>query len=347
MSKPFFSEIFGSFPETDIIDGSIVENCRLDIETRSMDVTLSCDVYVCLSVQRQINDYIKNALQLEKLRVGFLFPKSAFCADASKDISEEIRLKNAPLNGYLNGADYVLEGDSLKINLKHGGYKKIIDCGFQKAFILRVKELFSRDITVEFEGQLEDTEFVLPEPEPPKFEEKKKPQKEATKETKISFEKRQEKPLNGIVYLDEPKIFYGRRIDNNTKPMIEVSDEDTEISCWGEVFATDSRTINTKRGEAIIFTFSFSDYTNSLTASMFMDPKKMGDIAPIKKGNFILVNGIQEFDNYKKEFILKPRAIAQVQKYTETDDYEGEKRIELHCHTNMSSKDAVTPAEDK
>ncbi|MEE0898021.1 MAG: hypothetical protein U0L88_10390, partial [Acutalibacteraceae bacterium] len=147
MSKPFFSEIFGSFPETDIIDGSIVENCRLDIETRSMDVTLSCDVYVGLSVQRQINDYIKNALQLEKLRVGFLFPKSAFCADASKDISEEIRLKNAPLNGYLNGADYVLEGDSLKINLKHGGYKKIIDCGFQKAFILRVKELFSRDIT--------------------------------------------------------------------------------------------------------------------------------------------------------------------------------------------------------
>ena len=346
MPKPIFSEIFGSFPETDTVNNSIVENCRLDIEARSMDVTLSCDLYIGLSVQRQINDYIKNTLKLEKSSVSFLFPQSAFCIDAGKDIAEEIRLKNAPLNGYLNGAVYVLEGDILKINLKHGGYKKILDCGFQNAFISRVKELFGREITVEFDGQLEDEEFVLPEAEPPKFEEKKKPQKEATKETKISFEKRKEKPQNGIVYLDDPKIFYGRRIDNNTKPMIEVSDEDTEISCWGEVFATESRTINTKRGEAVIFTFSFSDYTNSLTASMFMDPKRMGNIAPIKKGNFILVNGIQEFDNYKKEFILKPRAIAQIQKYTETDDYEGEKRVELHCHTNMSSKDAVSPAED-
>ena len=346
MPKPIFSEIFGSFPQTDTVNNSIVENCRLDIEARSMDVTLSCDLYIGLSVQRQINDYIKNTLKLEKSSVTFLFPKSAFCIDAGKDIAEEIRLKNAPLNGYLNGAVYVLEGDILKINLKHGGYKKILDCGFQNAFISRVKELFGRDITIEFDGQLEDEEFVLPEAEPPKFEEKKKPQRETSKETEIFFEKRKEKPQNGIVYLDDPKIFYGRRIDNNTKPMIEVSDEDTEISCWGEVFATESRTINTKRGEAVIFTFSFSDYTNSLTASMFMDPKRMGDIAPIKKGNFILVNGIQEFDNYKKEFILKPRAIAQIQKYTETDDYEGEKRVELHCHTNMSSKDAVSPAED-
>jgi len=42
---------------------------------------------------------------------------------------------------------------------------------------------------------------------------------------------------------------------------------------------------------------------------MFMDPKKMGDVAPVKKGNFILVNGSYEFDNYKKEFIVKPRSM--------------------------------------
>ncbi len=189
--------------------------------------------------------------------------------------------------------------------------------------------------------------MILPPPEPPKPREGKPAAKKASsEEKKISFEKREEKPQNGIVYLDEPKLFYGRRIESNTKPMIEVTDEDTEICCWGEVFATEQRTINTKRGEAVIFTFSFSDYTNSLTASMFMDPKRMGDVAPIKKGSFILVNGGYEFDSFKKEYIVKPRAIALLQKYTETDDYEGEKRVELHCHTNMSAKDAVAPAED-
>ena len=60
----------------------------------------------------------------------------------------------------------------------------------------------------------------------------------------------------------------------------------------------------------------------------------------------LLVNGSYEFDNYKHEFIVKPKAMALLQKYTETDDYEGEKRVELHCHTNMSAKDAVSSAGD-
>lgn len=349
MSKPIYSEVFGSFPEetaAKLIDNCIVDKCDLDIELRSINVTFQSREYVPLKIQRQVADYIKTALQLSSCRVKFAFTEDAFCASACSDIAEEIRYKNAVLNGYLNSAEYTLNGDNVKIELKHGGFEKIQSVGFENAFIIRVKELFQKEISVEFEGRLEDEELVIPPPEVPKPQAPKAPKKDISKETKISFTKRQEKPENGIVYLDDPKLFYGRKIDNNTKPMIDVSDEDTEISCWGEVFTTDSRTINTKRGEAVIFTFSFSDYTNSLTASMFMDPKRMGDIAPIKKGNFILVNGGYEFDSYKKEFIVKPRSVALLQKYTETDDYEGEKRVELHCHTNMSAKDAVTPAED-
>ncbi len=347
MSKPSYSDIFGKFPEADIgnlIDSCTVVKCALNIEDRTIDLNLEAKEYISLAIRRQVVTYIKSTLQLKDCKVSFTFTDDAFCLQALMDVSEEIRYKNTLINGYLNGADYIVDGNNVKISLKHGGFKKIEESGFEKLFKLRVKELFGRNVILTFDGQLEDVEMPLPEP--PKPAPQPAPKKEVVKETKISFEKRNEKPQNGIVYLDDPKLFYGRRIDNNTKPMIEVSDEDTEIVCWGEVFDTDSRTINTKRGEAVIFNFSFSDYTNSLTASMFMDPKRMGDIAPIKKGSFILVNGGYEFDNYKKEFIVKPRSIALLQKYTETDDYEGLKRVELHCHTNMSSKDAVSSAED-
>lgn len=350
MSKPLFSDIFGVFPETEtaeLLSDSTVEKCSLDMENRTLEALLLSSCYIPYEKQNLIQAYIKNALKLAGCLISFSFVPEAFCTKACAEIAEELRHRNASLNGYLGGAEYELSGDSLKITLKHGGFDRIESCGFEKAFILRIKEIFDKDITLSFDGQLTDVEMELPPPEPKVVPQKKSEgSKSSAMKTEINFEKRSEKPANGIVYLDEPKLFYGRRIETNTKPMIEVSDEDSEICCWGEVFATEDRTINTKRGEAKIFTFSFSDYTNSLTATMFMDPKRMGEIAPIKKGNFILVNGNYEFDNYKKEFIVKPRSIALLQKYTETDDYEGEKRVELHCHTNMSAKDAVAPAED-
>ena len=128
--------------------------------------------------------------------------------------------------------------------------------------------------------------------------------------------------------------------------MIEITGDDSEIRCWGEVFGLESRKINTKRGEMNLITFSFSDHTNSLNAKLFIDVKRAGELAPLKDGAFILVNGIYEFDNYKNEFIVTPKSMALLQKYTEQDLHEGEKRVELHCHTNMSAKDAVSSAGD-
>lgn len=351
MSKALFSDIFGAFPDaetSELINNCIVDKCDLDIEARALNVQLKCENYIKARLQKSVCSHIQSALKLNRCNFTYMFSSNSFCTQAGADIVSELRLKNAALNGYFNGAEYSLHNGILTIRLKHGGYETIKKCDFEKLFKLRVKELFSVDVAVKFEGQLENDNFELPLPEPISKVQSKRPEKPKIKkkETKVEFEKRQDKPENGIAYLDNPMLFYGRKIDTNTKPMIEVSDTDTEICCFGEVFETEERTINTKRGEMKIFTFSFSDYTNSLTATLFIDPKRIGELAPIKNGNFVLVNGNYEFDNFKKEFIVKPTAIALLQKYTETDDYEGEKRVELHCHTNMSAKDAVSSAED-
>ena len=353
MEKPLFSEIFGMYLGDElnsVVAECLLERCELDMENRSVEAVIRSDYYIDKETQHKIMELTKKALKLNTCDMDFWFAESCFCATACSDIAAELKIKNAALNGYFGGADYNIEGDTVKITLKHGGYKKICETDFVKQFTYIISNRFNKSIEVSFDGQLDDVEIELPPPEP--VERQAPPEKKktgggrSTPKVEIKFEKREEKPKNGLVYLDNPKLFYGRRIESNPKPMIEITGDDTEICCWGEVFETEVRTINTKRGEANIFTFSFSDHTNSLTASMFMDPKRMGDVAPVKKGNFILVSGSYEFDNYKKEFIVKPRSIALLQKYTETDDYEGEKRVELHCHTNMSAKDAVTSAAD-
>ena len=346
MATPLFCEIFGDFLSEELrqkFSGAILKKCNLDTESRSLVAGLYCDTYISHETVVEATSVLNRLLKLEECVIDIEFAPTAFCADAIADIVNVIRLKNAVLNGYFNGADYTLDGDTLTITLKHGGYKKIVSTKFEEQFIRMVDSTFARECVIRFDGQLEDVKIEVPEvqaaPQP-------KAEKKVEEKPQIKFEKRREKPANGIVYLDNPQLFYGRRIDNNVKQMIEISPDDSFVCCWGEVFGYETRKINTKRGEAVIVNFSISDYTNSISASMFMDPKRMGDISNLKNGNFVLVNGNYEFDNYKKEHIIKPTALALLQPYFEMDEYEGEKRIELHCHTNMSDKDAVCPTED-
>ena len=356
MAKALLSDLFGSYLSEElnqIVGNAIVEKCTLNIENRYLEVQIESDHYINRQAQFDTEQTIKQALKLEEIEISFTFSSDALCAEACEELVNEIKIKNAALNGYFANAEYSFSDDTVKITLKYGGYKKICELPFERDFILLVKQRFGKEITLSFDGQLDDIEIELPPAEPVQRAEQKSSQqnsapkeKAAAPKTEIKFEKRDDKPQNGLVYLDSPKLFYGRRIDTNTKPMINVTGDDTEICCWGEVFETEVRTINTKRGEMNIFTFSFSDHTNSLTATMFIDPKRMGEVAPVKTGEFILVNGSYEFDNYKKDFLVKPKAMALLQKYTETDDYDGEKRVELHCHTNMSAKDAVSSAGD-
>ena len=356
MSKALFSDIFDTGIPSGIaaeFNNCIIERCALDTEERTLNTALKSEKYISAEMRQQLSAALKDALRLNSCFISCVFSGEALCPDACSDIAAEIKIKNAAINGYFNGADFSLDGDCVNIKLKHGGYNTIADCGFENAFKALVRERFYREVTVSFGGQLENVEIKLPEPETeaPRAEKPKpRPQKNerpASPKTEIKFEKREERPDNGIVYLDKPQQFYGRGgISNHTRDMISITGDDTEIACWGEVFGLETRNIKTKREtDMTIVNFSFSDHTNSLNASLFMDTNRMGDIAPLKDGAFILVNGSYEFDNYKKDFVVKPRAMALLQKYTEKDNHQGEKRVELHCHTNMSAKDAVSSAD--
>lgn len=360
MGKAKFSQIFDTGLSADISEifgSTVIEKCSLDTDERALSAELKAENYITAESRNELVNQLKNALKLNECHISCVFSEDALIPAACADIAAELKLKNAALNGYFNGAEFNLNNNNVNITLKYGGYDTITDCGFENAFKRIIKERFGRDITVSFDGQLEKVEIDLPPAEP--AQPVRRPERQASEprqgapvrpaapKKEIKFEKRDGRPDNGIVYLDNPQQFYGRGgISNRTRDMISITGDDTEIACWGEVFGLETRDIKTKRGtDMTIVNFSFSDHTNSLNASLFIDTHRMGDIAPLKDGAFILVNGSYEFDNYKKDFVVKPRAMALLQKYTEKDEHEGEKRVELHCHTNMSAKDAVSSAD--
>ena len=343
-----FIKLFGNYIDDNIkaaFGSAVIEKCDLNSEKRELTVDIKSGSYINRAAFLTFRNEIKSGLSLNEVHTLCVFSPEAFCSEACEDITEEIKHIKPALNGYFNGAEYEVEGDKVTLTLAFGGIETIKECEFEKHFKMLVLKYFGKNVEVGFAGQLQNIEMQIP---PPPAEEPRPVVKpKAKEEAKIDFGKRTDIPENHLCYLDNPKLFYGRSISsNNLKAMIDVAETDTEICCFGEVFAREDRKINTRRGERVIVKFNFSDHTNSLGASMFVRPEELDKLAPLKDGAFVLINGAYKFDNFKNVFLVEPRSIALLQPYEETDSYEGEKRVELHCHTNMSSKDAVASAGD-
>lgn len=345
--KEIFGEGIGRTVKDDLINNAFITGLDLGEETRSLSLKLHSNDYISENTIFAVKNAIIKGLKLSKLDLSISFSEECFCLDACKDIILDLCRKSAMLNGYFNKAQYSLDGNKVTIELKFGGLDVINDLDFVKRFCAEVKRQFGVDAEVEFSGVTENAETLAP----PEQVAPAKPNKPSAtvEETKIKEPKKayDYKPKDNLpVYLESAELIYGRSIDTKIKRMIDVAEDDTSVCCFGEVFGLEIRTINTKRGPSNVMEFSFSDHTNSLTASMFVDPKNMDKLKGIKNGNYILVNGSYEFDSYKKDYIVKPKSIAALEKYIEKDNWNGLKRVELHCHTNMSAKDAVSSGAD-
>ena len=62
----------------------------------------------------------------------------------------------------------------------------------------------------------------------------------------------------------------------------------------------------------------------------------------VKKGLYCKVRGEAIYDTYQREVVIMGRDILKMKKVEKVDSVD-EKRVELHCHTTMSTMDGVTP----
>lgn len=358
--KDLFSGYLKDIPSA--FDNSEVVSCDLDDENRNMYLKIKSETYINNDVFNSFKLDVINALQLNDIKIDVLFDSSALNQESITDIVHILKVKNAVLNGYFNNAIYTIDGDTVKITLKFGGLEVIKSTNFEQELISYINQKFNKKITVTFDGKLEDVEIKLPEQEPPKPAPIVSKPKEIKKEKKIFSGK----PKNDLpIYLESAELFFGRKIVTDIMPLKSIlppedRDDTKFIAAWGEVFGVDISVRDTKNGKKMVKAkFAFSDGTNSFNASLtkFFDSKYSQNpdadanalkvkLSPLQDGATVIVNGDYGFDNWNNDFIVDVKALALVQKYEPTDDYEGDKRIELHCHTNMSAKDAVSSAGD-
>ncbi len=341
-----FKEILSDELKQTLPNGEVL-SCDVTMEERRLECKVKFDKYVPAAVIKKLENEVSSKLKLSSILFDVSFSSDCLCELAIVDMVDELRRKNGMLNGFLNDAKYTISNDELNIELKLGGLSIILESGFERQFDDISKRWFGKRFKINFSGKTESDEIFVPPvaPATPKTQPAmNKPIAKAGSEpikTKVRFDKPQNTEL--MVDLSNPKLFYGRLPENALpKQMINISPEAQSLFVWGEI--TDYEANLTKRGDKFRVSFSLSDHTNAVSVKMLMDKDKMFRISSVMNGNFILLAGDYEYDDWEKDFVInKVKGMAVIDRYDETDTAE-EKRVELHCHTNMSAKDAVSSA---
>ena len=150
--------------------------------------------------------------------------------------------------------------------------------------------------------------------------------------------------------IDPMDIVFGKEIaKREITPMSDFNETTGSAVAMGSVI--DFEVTETRDKSRIIFKLDFSDKTNTITAKFFPETEKAQTIADrlteIKKaGDLIVARGTYKFDNYSRDYVFLVNDINRCEAPKRTDTAEGEKRVELHLHTQSSTMDALTKTSD-
>ncbi len=141
-------------------------------------------------------------------------------------------------------------------------------------------------------------------------------------------------------------IVIGRPIKSNDEPaqMIAISQEERSVIIEGYVFDVEVRSLRSKRKLLMI---KVTDYTSSFVVKKFSnnaDDEAMFD--RIKTGMWFRLRGSVQEDSYSRELTVMAQDMQQVSHPQPKDDVQGDKRVELHLHTNMSTMDGMASISD-
>lgn len=281
-----------------------------------------------------------------------------------ENILSRVKSQIGIAGGFLIGATLKLDGQNAVVSLKNGGLESIKSSNFELLLKRLLKESFGYDYTVVYGGKTDfdkidvpQTITVAPQKSP------SKPTVGKEEKTELNYDPAVP-PKDGLpVYLQSAKRFFGSDLNKKIIRIKEVEFPTDEYSAVrvnviGEVFNSTHEIKTVRGGKMVLCKFCLSDGTNALNVVIKRLFGKGNDDAdraslsfakrllPVKDGVWVLLNGDISYDSFSRAFVLMAKSAATVEKYTPRDNYEGEKRVELHCHTNMSAKDAISCAGD-
>lgn len=351
--EEFLKEFTSEIPES-IKNGDIYKITY----TQKMDSISMYAVFPSLLEYNEIIGFEKNLeviLKLDRFRLYPRYDEKLFSMVYYKTLIDMLRREMSVVNGFLDGADTSLSENKLTIKLNHGGLSILQTHNFQSELSKLIYNQFGLKVDVELIGEalvssesydkmIEQASADMPDyssqlmPEKTNEDLKHEAAEAATPTQSIDIS-----ALNLDFNHESAEIIKGKAIRTNP---ISISDAlkmlGEKVVVVGDIFMSEIKEL---RNERKAVTYCITDFGGSVVVKLFGANKDIDELplGKLKKGSTILVSGKIDFDQFAHDIVIKADSIIQVKRTPKMDNYP-EKRVELHCHTNMSAMDAVTEA---
>ena len=312
---------------------------------------------------------MRAALGAGKFILQLKYTPDMLCAEYFPELCKFLKSRFPLVNGFFDNAEAVYENGIFTVDIKHGGEALLKKAGIETAFPALTMELFSVRADIRLTGvletdmeehQREQEEFLnslpVPKIDPAQPEKKAAVTTNTASGASVDFRTANVDFTRFSLLCEDALVLMGAPISGNEQVM-QMKDIPADyrgrVVVWGDIFGP-VETKETKSG-MLIAHLNFTDYTSSNSIKFIGSNKNFRNMKGLKRavleamlehlkaGKTILVAGEIEEDDFDHSINIKPDSIMVVKREKEKDTCE-HKRVELHCHTNMSMMDALTPA---
>ncbi len=333
-----FLDVFGEYISEPKFREMLKETTFTDLYINKEELKLTANLHfnefkniMCLKATA---NSIKIALRFKMVEFNFILPPEALKYECFPMLLKVLKVNVPQTNGFLDNSEYTFENDVLTVKFLGGGCDICKNAAADTFLENYIFEHFNKKITVVLEGENSSVEDFI----------KRQEEIDRVNNPVIDLSQPKERRVvDGIpLYLETARSIYGNDIKKDPVPLNTISAEDGEVVVWGDVFKLESK--ETRDGKRLIIEFNITDYTYSYGVKFFDEKDNLDSLNnKLKDGLTVIIRGTIIYDDYKKDYIIRPRAVSVVDKIPEVDDAE-EKRVELHLHTNMSAMDAMSSA---
>ncbi len=315
-----------------LLEEAVITRAEINMARRWVEITVRCPRYLSRRDWAEISYGVERAYDLNRLTVHPIYGKSQLSKMDAEALMALFVDRDPMCRGYLAGANWTWEENTLHLELAGGGKAEVEKCIPQVRGQLTA--MFDTLVHISVTQSQELTGQALYD----------YLEAERQKAMEASWARRKENTkAPKAEATPQPEAIFGKPFKGPATPMEKLELDMGTVIVEGRVFQVEHKELS--KSNHVVIGFDMTDNTSSIHIDRFLSAAEAKPIVEkVQVGSVVRVQGKPQFNNFINETVLRPFAIMPGTMPKRQDTAEGEKRVELHLHTAMSKMDATTSA---